>query len=86
MRELSEDAELRDLLERARSIAVLGIKAGERDDAFRVPRYMQQHGYRIFPVNPKLERVLEEYRTGASSDAAAVRKAIELGVGGSSSK
>ena len=32
-----------------------------------------------------LERVLDEYRTGSSSDAASVRKAIELGVGGSSS-
>jgi len=41
-------------------IAVLGIKAGERDEAHRVPRYMQNAGYRIVPVNPKLERVLDE--------------------------
>ena len=33
-----------------------------------------------------LERVLEEYRTGTSTDAASVRKAIDLGVGGSSSQ
>ena len=49
------DAELRDLLRRVRSIAVLGIKDGEGDDAFRVPRYMQAHGYRIVPINPKLD-------------------------------
>ena len=57
---MQSDAELRDLLRRVRSIAVLGIKDGEDDDAFRVPRYMQQHGYRILPINPKLKTVLGE--------------------------
>ena len=54
------DQELRDLLAAARTIAVVGIKAGAADDAFRVPAYLQQHGYRIVPVSPKLERVLGE--------------------------
>jgi hypothetical protein len=54
------DAELRELLRRVRSIAVLGIKDGASDDAFRVPRYMQAHGYRIVPINPKLATVLGE--------------------------
>ncbi len=54
------DAELRELLRRVRSIAVLGMKDGADDDAFRVPRYMQAHGYRIIPINPKLETVLGE--------------------------
>jgi predicted CoA-binding protein len=53
----SDDA-LRELLERVQSIAVVGIKAGPGDDAFRVPRYMQEHGYRILPVSPKLDQVL----------------------------
>ncbi len=55
----SDDA-LRTLLREVRRIAVLGIKAGERDDAFRVPAYLQRHGYRILPVSPKLARVLDE--------------------------
>jgi predicted CoA-binding protein len=54
------DDEIRELLARARSIAVVGIKAGEEEDAFRVPAYLQQQGYRILPVSPKLERVLGE--------------------------
>jgi hypothetical protein len=56
---LGDDA-LRDLLSRVKTIAVVGIKAAERDDAFRVPRYLQQHGYRILPVSPKLASVLSE--------------------------
>jgi predicted CoA-binding protein len=57
---MRSDAELRALLRRVRSIAVLGMKDGADDDAFRVPRYMQAHGYRIVPVNPKLGTVLGE--------------------------
>jgi len=57
---MQSDAELRELLRRARSIAVLGIKDGAGDDAFRVPQYLQAHGYRIVPINPKLARVLGE--------------------------
>lgn len=55
-----DDAALADLLRRTRTIAVVGIKAGADDDAFRVPRYMQAHGYRILPVSPKLRAVLGE--------------------------
>ena len=58
MKELVEDAAIRGLLEGVRTIAVLGIKNGPQDDAFRVPRYLQERGYRIVPVNPKLEVVL----------------------------
>lgn len=54
------DAELREILARVRTIAVLGIKNGPDDDAFRVPRYMQEHGHRILPVSPKLTSVLGE--------------------------
>ena len=55
-----DDSLLREIFERCRTIAVVGIKAGASDDAFRVPHYMQQHGHRIVPVSPKLDRVLGE--------------------------
>jgi uncharacterized protein len=57
---LRSDRELRELLERTRTIAVLGIKAGEPEDAFRVPRYLQLQGFAIRPVSPKLSEVLGE--------------------------
>ena len=43
-----------------RSLAVVGIKDRETEDAFQVPAYMQAAGYRILPVNPKLREVLGE--------------------------
>ena len=57
----ASDAELRDLLQRTRTVAVLGIKDAPSEDAHRVPAYLQAHGYRVLPVNPKLagQRVLD---------------------------
>lgn len=54
----SGDGELRRALEEARTIAVVGIKDTPSEDAYRVPRYLKEQGYRILPVNPKLERAL----------------------------
>jgi len=54
------DQELRKILTRTRTIAVLGMKAAPAEDAYQVPHYLQQHGYRIVPVNPKLREVLHE--------------------------
>jgi predicted CoA-binding protein len=58
--EETSDEALRELLDQSHTIAVLGMKDAEHEDAFRVPRYMQEHGHRILPVNPKLSRVLGE--------------------------
>jgi predicted CoA-binding protein len=57
---MESDAGLIELLKSTRTIAVVGIKSGENDDAYRIPLYMQRAGYRILPVNPKLDRVLGE--------------------------
>jgi predicted CoA-binding protein len=58
--DVRSDAGLREVLSRGRTIAVVGIKDGPQDDAFRVPAYLQAHGYRIVPVSPKLASVLGE--------------------------
>ena len=57
---IEDDDALRALLEAVSTIAVVGMKAGETDEAFKVPRYMRAAGYRILPVSPKLEWALGE--------------------------
>lgn len=48
---LERDADIRALLARTRTIAVLGIKTPETGQpAYYVPRAMQQAGYEIIPV------------------------------------
>ena len=57
-----------ELLASSRSIAVVGIKDHPDEDAFRVPQYMQQAGFKILPVNPKHQSVLNEPCCGNLSD------------------
>lgn len=57
---MESDEGLRRLLSAARTVAVIGIKDRASEDAFRIPQYLQQAGYRIVPINPKLESVLGE--------------------------
>lgn len=52
--------EIATLLEAANTVAVVGIKSHPTEDAFRVAEYIQQAGYRVIPVNPKLDFVLNE--------------------------
>ena len=56
----STEDELREALQETKRIVVVGIKDASSEDAYRVPEYLQQHGYEIVPVNPKLETVLGE--------------------------
>ena len=58
--DIPSDDVLRELLTQVRSIAVLGIKAGAAEESHRVSAYMQRAGYRLLPVNPKLEACLGE--------------------------
>ena len=51
---------LRQLLEQSRTIAVVGLSPDEQRPSHGVARYLQTHGYRIVPVNPRCTEVLGE--------------------------
>lgn len=50
--------EIRELLERARRIAVVGLSRSPEKPARRVPAYLAAKGYEIIPVNPNTDRIL----------------------------
>ncbi|HEY7616686.1 MAG TPA: CoA-binding protein [Terriglobales bacterium] len=51
---------IRDFLQRTRTIAVVGLSDSPLRPSHGVSAYMQSHGYRIIPVNPKISEVLGE--------------------------
>lgn len=51
-----------------RTIAVVGLSENPDKPSHYVPAYMQQHGYRILPVNPLVESVLGERAYPALAD------------------
>lgn len=60
---LTDDAAIADLLQSVRTIALIG--ASDRPDrpSYEVMPFLQQHGYRVIPVNPQItgEHVHGEY-------------------------
>ena len=52
--------QIRDILEKAKTIAVVGLSKEPEKDSHKVSAYLQQHGYRIIPVNPFADEVLGE--------------------------
>jgi uncharacterized protein len=57
---MAADAEIREILTRARTIAVVGLSDKPERDSNEVARYLQAQGYRIVPVNPMVASVLGE--------------------------
>jgi uncharacterized protein len=59
------DELLRELLQEARTIAVVGLSPNPMRPSNSVARYMQRSGYTIVPVNPGHDEILGEksYRT-----------------------
>jgi uncharacterized protein len=51
---------IRDLLKRAKTIAVVGLSNSPLRPSHGVAAYMQTQGYRIIPVNPKIHGALGE--------------------------
>ncbi len=49
-----------EILEGHRTLAVVGLSSKPMRPSFGVAEYMQQHGYRIIPVNPHESEVLGE--------------------------
>ena len=51
---------IREILEQHKTLAVVGLSSKFMRASHGVSEYMQQHGYRIIPVNPKEQLVLGE--------------------------
>ena len=57
------------ILREFRRVAVVGISDRPERDSYRVAAYLQQAGYTIIPVNPRVDQVLGQ-RCWPSLDAA----------------
>src|SRR5438552_18689568 len=50
----------REVLRKYKTIAVVGASKNPQKDAYTVPRFMKDHGYKIIPVNPTADEIVGE--------------------------
>jgi len=53
-------AEITEILDNYRIVAVVGLSNDPDRPSYRVAQYLQEHGYRIIPVNPGCQEILGE--------------------------
>ncbi|MEY4435810.1 MAG: hypothetical protein RL175_765 [Pseudomonadota bacterium] len=63
-------AAVRQSLANCKTIAVVGLSPKPHRDSFRVAKYMQEHGFRIVPINPNAPEVLGEKAYTSLTEAA----------------
>ena len=68
-------AGLRRILTRSRTLAVVGLSAQWYRPSYFAAKYMQDHGYRIVPVNPRYDEVLGQR---CYPDLRAIPDAVDL--------
>lgn len=56
----ASNEEIDAILETSRTVAVVGLSPKPDRDSHDVARYLQQHSYRVIPVNPGVSEVLGE--------------------------
>ncbi len=54
------DEQIKDTLQAAKTIAVVGLSDDPSRPSYGVAKYLQNHGYRIVPVSPKGGQLLGE--------------------------
>lgn len=57
---MDDSDKIRRILGRSRTIAVVGLSAQWHRPSYFAAKYMQEHGYRVIPVNPTYDKILGE--------------------------
>ncbi len=57
---LVADAVIKEILEKFRTVAVVGLSRNPSKDSYGVAEYLLRRGYRVVPINPIAEEILGE--------------------------
>ncbi|MBU1397282.1 MAG: CoA-binding protein [Pseudomonadota bacterium] len=57
---ITADLEIKEILEKTKTIAILGLSPKPERDSYKVASYLKAKGYRIIPVRPGQNQILGE--------------------------
>jgi uncharacterized protein len=54
------DQEIKEILSQNKTVAVIGMSKNPEKEAYRIPEYLKNKGYKVIPVNPSADEILGE--------------------------
>lgn len=75
---MNEQSTIDEILEKSKTIAVIGLSDKHGRASYSVSQYMQQQGYRILPVNPQAKTILGETCYGTLDEACEAAGKVDL--------
>lgn len=72
---ITEDGKIRDILENAKTIAILGLSPKPERDSNMVARYLKDQGYKIIPVRPAQDEILGEKACASLDD---IKESVDI--------
>ncbi|MBV5279636.1 MAG: CoA-binding protein [Campylobacteraceae bacterium] len=57
---INDDAAIKEIFTMCKSIAIIGLSPDPLKDSHKVAKYLQDHGFKIYPIYPKEEMILGE--------------------------
>ena len=54
------DHVLREILQSAKTIAVVGLSSSQEKESYRIASYLREQSYRVIPVNPTAPEIMGE--------------------------
>jgi uncharacterized protein len=57
---MDDSEKIRRILKKSKTLAVVGLSAQWHRPSYFAAKYMQEHGYRVIPVNPMYDEILGE--------------------------
>ena len=75
---MNEAETIKTILDHTKTIAVVGLSDKPERASYSVSKYMQQHGYRIVPINPEAKHPILGEEPFSSLDEACSSRKIDL--------
>ena len=73
------DNEIKEILTRYKTVAIVGLSQNPLKDSYRVAEYLKKHGFHIVPINPSSNQILGEKSYKSLIDMPAdVQKTLEI--------
>lgn len=60
MTNINDDVAMKEIFTMCKSIAIIGLSPDPTKDSHKVAKYLQDHGFKIYPIYPKEDVILGE--------------------------